>query len=411
MVIRHHPMSADSEGITMLAIRVARIFDGRDLLQGAGVVMVDGGRVVGVEPPGVDIPAGCEVLDRPAGTLLPGLIDAHVHLVGDSGPGALERLPEFSREDLVRTIEQSLRIQLSVGVTTVRDLGDMAWSVLDWRARPTAGLPTVVASGPPVTSRGGHCANMGGQASGGDELRAAVRERVERGADIVKIMASGGMLTPGTSVDRGQFTAAELAIVVTEAHAAGLPVTAHAHAVVSIQDAIAAGVDGIEHCTFLTADSVQVPADAIAALATQGIVVCPTLGKAPGAVPPPQLLERMRKAGLGDEARREQVARAHGDGVTIVSGTDGGINPGKPHGILPIAVSDLVAGGMSAADALATATSAAAAACGLGDRKGHIRAGHDADLIIVDGDPLADIEALLSLDTTILGGKVLVSRV
>ena len=266
----------------MLAIRVARIFDGRDLLPGAGVVFVDGDRIVGVERAGVDIPGDCEVLDRPAGTLLPGLIDAHVHLVADSRPAALDRLPEFSDDDLTRTIEESLRIQLATGVTTVRDLGDTRWSVLDWRTHPVAGLPTVVASGPPITSRGGHCSNMGGEASGLDELRAAVRERVEHGADIVKIMASGGMMTPGTEVDRAQFTAQELAAVVDEAHASGLPVTAHAHALVAIRDAVAAGVDGIEHFTFLTADGVHMAADVLAAVAAQGIVVCPTLGAGAG---------------------------------------------------------------------------------------------------------------------------------
>jgi len=113
----------------LLAIRVARIFDGRDLVPGAGVVLVGGGRIVGVEPIGFSIPTDCEVLDRPSGTLLPGLIDAHLHLVADSGWGALDRLPEFSDDDLARTIEESLRIQLATGVTTVRDLGDMGWSV------------------------------------------------------------------------------------------------------------------------------------------------------------------------------------------------------------------------------------------------------------------------------------------
>jgi imidazolonepropionase-like amidohydrolase len=390
----------------MLAVHVARIFDGRDLLPGAGVVFVDGDRIVGVEPSGFDIPVGCEVLDRPAGTLLPGLIDAHVHLAADSGPGALDRLPELSDDDVARTIEQSLRIQLATGVTAVRDLGDMGWSVLDWRARPVAGLPTVVASGPPITSRGGHCSNMGGEASGLDELRAAVRERVERGVDIVKIMASGGMMTPGTDVDRAQFTAEELAAVVEEAHASGLPVTAHAHALGSIRDAIAAGVDGIEHFTFLTAGGVHMPEEVLVAAAAKGIVVCPTLGRAPGAVPPPQLRERMRRAGVDLDARAGQMVHAHRAGVTIISGTDGGINPGKAHGILPSAVIALVSGGMTPADALATATSVAADACGLGDRKGHVRAGHDADLIVLDGDPLSDIGALLRLDSTLLAGEV-----
>jgi|SRR4051794_17033002 hypothetical protein len=112
-------------------------------------------------------------------------------------------------DDLTRTIEESLRVQLATGVTTVRDLGDMGWSVLEWRRRHGGGLPTIVASGPPITSRGGHCWNMGGEASGVRELRAAVRERVER-----------------TEVDRAQFTAEELAAVVDEAHAAADPVAA-----------------------------------------------------------------------------------------------------------------------------------------------------------------------------------------
>ncbi|MDJ0345755.1 amidohydrolase family protein [Streptomyces sp. H10-C2] len=117
------------------------------------------------------------------------------------------------------------------------------------------------------------------------------------------------------------------------------------------------------------------------------------------------MLERLLKAGMDYETRREQVAQAHRAGVTIVSGTDGGINPVKPHGILPLAIADLVSGGVSPADALATATSVAAEACGLGARKGHVRAGYDADPIVVDNDPLTDMRALQSLTTTILAGK------
>ncbi|MEK0097043.1 amidohydrolase family protein [Streptomyces sp. A475] len=392
----------------MLALRIARVFDGRTVVEGAGVVFVDGGRIAGVEAAGFGVPTGVEVLDRPSGTLLPGLIDTHVHLVGDGGPGALQRLGGRSQDELFRTIERSLRIQLAAGVTTVRDLGDVAWSVVDWRARrPRSGLPTVVASGPALTSRGGRCRHLGGGASGSDGLRAAVHERAERGADVVKIMAGGGVLPPGSPLDQGRFTAEELALVVRQAHAVGLPVTAHAHALVSIRDAIAAGVDGIEHCTFLTADSVHVPEEAIAALAAQGIVVCPALGRVPAAVSPPRLMEHMREAGPGYDALRRRVVRAHLAGVTIIAGTDGGIGPGAPHGILPRAVMDLVSGGMAAADALATATSVAARACGLGGRKGRVRTGYDADLIVVDGDPFTDMAALTRLDVTVLGGQVL----
>ena len=117
----------------------------------------------------------------------------------------------------------------------------------------------------------------------------------------------------------------------------------------------------------------------------------------------------MRTAGLDLDARAGQMVHAHRAGVRLITGTDGGINPGKAHGILPSAVIALVSGGLSPAEALATATSLAADACRLGDRKGHVRVGHDADLIILEGDPLSDIGALHSLDTTILAGEVVAS--
>lgn len=396
----------------MLALRIARVFDGRAVVEGAGVVFVDGGRIAGVEAAGFGIPTGVEVIDRPSGTLLPDLVDAHVHLVGDGEPGALERLGALSQDDLFSTIERSLRIQLAAGVTTVRDLGDVAWSVVDWRARrPRTGLPTVVASGPPVTSRGGHCRHGGGQASGSDELRAAVRERAERGADIVKIMAGGGMTTPGSSVDQGRFTAEELALVVRQAHAVGLPVTAHAHALVSIRDAIAhaastgsstAGSSPPTACTCPRRPSPPWPPRASWCARRSAARRTRCLRRSSWSV-------CAKRAWTMTRCSR-RVVRAHLAGVTIISGTDGGISPGAPHGSLPRAVMDLVSGGMAAADALASATSVAARACGLGDRKGRVRTGYDADLVVVDGDPFTDMAALNRADVTVLGGQVLGSR-
>lgn len=136
----------------------------------------------------------CDVVDFPDATLLPGLIDTHVHLCGDGGLGVLDRLPTFSDEEMTAVIEDSLRAHLACGVTTVRDLGDRSWAVIDWRDRHRSSIavPTVLASGPPITSPGVHCWNMGGQARGADELRHGVEQRLERGVDIVKIMASGG---------------------------------------------------------------------------------------------------------------------------------------------------------------------------------------------------------------------------
>jgi imidazolonepropionase-like amidohydrolase len=390
----------------VLAIRVDQVFDGERVVPGAAVVLVDGGRILGVESAGAQLPSGCPVLDRPDATLLPGLIDVHVHLLGDSGPGALDRLADYSAEESDRVIGESLRAHLAAGVTTVRDLGDRHYAVVDWRSRH-AGMvaPTVVAAGPPITTPRGHCWNMGGEAAGEAALRAAVRERAARGADLVKVMASGGAMTAGTRMTGEQYGVADLALVVAEAHRAGLPVTAHAHALGAIRNAIAAGVDGIEHCTFMTEAGLDFAPDAIAALAERGIAVCPTLGTRPGTPPLPQIVDVLRRSGMTVESRLRRIADLRTAGVRLVSGTDGGIRPGKPHGIMAHAVAAYVHGGMAPADALASATSVAAQVCGLGARKGRVVPGYDADLILVDGDPLTDIAALTRVDTVVLRGE------
>jgi imidazolonepropionase-like amidohydrolase len=392
----------------MLAIRVRQVFDGRQVAPGAGMVFVDDGRIIGVEPATADVPDGCRVLDRPHATVLPGLVDAHVHLLADSGPGALDRLAGYSAADCDRVIDETLRVNLTAGVTAVRDLGDRGYAVLSWRSRHAgSSAPTIVTSGPPITTPRGHCWAMGGEASGPAALRAAVHERAARGVDLIKIMASGGAMTAGTAMTQGQYGAEDLALVVAEAHDAGLAVTAHAHPLATIRDAIAAGVDGIEHCTFMTAAGMDFAPDVVAALAERRIAVCPTLGSVPGAIPPPQLMDVLRLSGLTLLTRNQRIAGLRDAGVRLVSGTDGGINPGKPHGMLPQAIAQLVQGGMAPADALASATSVAADVCGLGHRKGSIRPGHDADLVVVDGDPLTDIAALTRVAAVVLAGEPL----
>ncbi len=382
------------------------MFDGERIVPRAETVLLEGSRIAGVQPSGMPLPDGCEVVDFPDATLLPGLIDTHVHLCGDGGHGALDRLPTYSDDEMTRVVEDSLRAHLASGVTTVRDLGDRRWAVINWRDRNrgNTAMPTVLASGPPITSPGGHCWNMGGQARGVDELCRAVQYRAERGVDIVKIMASGGVSTPGTDSFVPQFTVAELRAVVDEAHSAGLSVTAHAHPLTAIRDAIAAGVDAIEHGTFATETGIEVPDTVVASLVESGIPVCPTLGKAWDVVLEPASLEFLRKTGLTYQARVQTVGELHRAGVYLVSGSDGGINPSRRHGWLPEAVIDLVAGGLCTADALASATSLAAKACGIAGRKGHIAADFDADLLLIDGDPLTDITALRSPAAVYLHG-------
>lgn len=392
----------------MHGYRADRAFDGEKELPGGALVLVEDGRIIGVEPADAPVPDGCEVTYERGTTLLPGLIDAHVHLCADGGPNALDRIPGFSPDELDAVIEESLRVHLRTGVTAVRDLGDHHWAVVD-KYRNRAEGPTVVAAGPPITSVGGHCASMGGEASGVDELRAAVRERAERGADLVKIMTSGGVMTPGTDVMTCQFTDEELRAVVDEAHAMSLAVTAHAHGVPSVRQSIAAGVDGIEHCSCLVPNGVHTPPAVVEALVANDIVVCPTLGsdlRATGGVLPPQVVALMERAGITVEMRLAQVSELVAGGVRLISGGDSGINPAKHHALLPISIGDLVKCDLSPAAALTSATTAAAEAIGLGERTGSLRPGLDADLLVVDGDPLDDIAALHDVRTVVSRGRV-----
>jgi imidazolonepropionase-like amidohydrolase len=394
----------------MFGIRAGRAFDGERVVPGGALVLVDDGRIAGVEPGAAPAPDGCQVLEVPSGTVLPGLVDAHVHLCADGTDGTLDRIGEPSQDAMMAIIEQSLRRHLAAGVTTVRDLGDRRFAVLDWRASAQSGVyPAVVAAGPPITSVGGHCANMGGEAAGAGQLRAAVRERADRGVDLVKIMTSGGFQTTGTQVMVCQFTLDEVRAVVEAAHSAGLPVTARAHGLPAVQMAMAAGADGIEHCSFLTDTGPSQSEQDLARLAQAGTAVCPTLGQAGPLVPSPNAAALLARLGMTPEQvvemGKRRVGLMHAAGVRVVSGSDGGIAAAKPHGLLPVSVAFLVDGGVSTAAALASATALAAAACGLGDSKGRLRAGYDADLLVVDGDPVADVGALARPVAVFAGGR------
>ena len=387
--------------MTRISLRADRIFDGERMLDDK-VVLVEDGLITGTDR---EAPRDWPIRELPGGTILPGLLDTHVHLAGDSGPGALDRLRDATEDTIFATIEQSLRIHLDAGVTTVRDLGDSNDAVLDWRNRGVSGLPTVIAAGAPLTSVGGHCWWLGGQVAGPEQIRAAVRRRAEKGADVIKIMGSGGPVTPGSDALSPQFTPTELAAAVSEAHAVSLPITAHAHALAAVRQAVTAGVDGIEHCTCLTAGGVTIDDDLLAALAASGIAVCGTLGSDRSVVVPPEILAVSARAAITEAALQHAVHRLYDGGVRLVAGSDGGIGPVKPHGLLPATLAEYVQSGLPAKTALTTATAVAADTLGLGARKGRIRPGADADLLLVDGDPTKDITALASPVAVYLGGR------
>lgn len=385
----------------MHAIRAAHAFDGTRFLPGGATVVLDGDRIVGIETGRVELPDGVEVTER-AGTVLPGLFDCHTHLVADSTFGGLERAGTMSDESIDAVITESLAAHARAGVTTVRDLGDRHFRTLAFRKRP--GLPRVVASGPPLTTPGGHCHFLGGEVDG--DPRTAVAEHADHGVDLVKVMASGGFATPDSDQLGAQFSVAELAAVVEEAHRAGLPVAAHAHSLIGIRNAVAAGVDGIEHFSGLSAErGAWIDDDLLDEVARRGVYVDLTMGNdrsfhALMPAPPPPVAALMARFGVAsfDEFYASRIAlftRLRGHGVRVIAGVDSGMAPSKRHGNVWRTVGEQVEGGYPVAEALASATSLAAEACGLASETGRLATGYAADLLVVAGDLTQDV-ALLS---------------
>lgn len=384
------------------ALRAARLFDGEcPHLLDRPLILVADGRITAVEVGGVEPPPGVPVLDLGDVTLLPGLIDTHVHLGFDAGSDPVGRMVADDDTTLVLRMRHAAARALRAGITTVRDLGDRAFGALSLRTWFQSGEqmgPEIVTSGPPLTVTAGHCHFMGGVADGETELRRAVRARAKKGVDVIKVMAAGGNLTPGTNPVTPQYSDSELAAVVDEAHRFGLPVTAHAHGAVAIRRAVEAGVDGIEHGGFWVEGGVRADPSVIDRMAARGIVVCPTLGIVPAAPPPPPAVASRMDALLG------VVGVLHRAGVPLVAGTDAGVAPAKPHDVLPYAVKALADAGLSNVEALKAATSVAAAACGVADRKGRLAPGSDADIVAVGGNPLHDVGALVDVRAVFRGG-------
>ena len=351
------------------------------------VIVVDGAKIISVQQGGAPA-AGADLVDLAGATLLPGLIDTHVHLAFDASRDPVGHLAARTDPEALTAMAEAGRAALRGGVTTVRDLGDRNY--LSLGLRDSSHLPTIAAAGPPITTPGGHCHYLGGVADGGVAgVRAAVRQHAERGVDVIKIMASGGTLTPGTRQERSQFTVEELRAAVEEAHRLGLPITAHAHGTQAIRDAVTAGVDGMEHVTFWSEEGVDEPGELIELIAARRITVGATIGIAPipGEMPPPAVTIRMPRIAANHR-------RLYQGGAPMVAGTDAGIAPVKPPDVLRHALPQLIEQGMVPAEALRAITSAAAAVCGLAHRKGRIAAGFDADLLAVDGDPFTDPDAI-----------------
>ena len=377
--------------MSVALLTARRLFDGRTPhLFDDRVVAVEDGRIVEVaERPRR---GGAEVVDLGDVTLLPGLVDAHQHLAFDASSDPVAQLQRDDDATLLLRMRLAALRALRVGITTIRDLGDRSYLSLtlrDWFRDGGEIGPRILASGPPLTVTGGHCWFLGGVADGEDGVRRAVRERVARGVDVVKIMATGGNMTPGFGPHESQYGLTELAAAAAEAHANGLKLAVHAHGTQGIADALAAGADSVEHCTLWSVDGVDDDPELLAALARSAVAISMTAAVLP-AVEAPFPAIRQRLAAV--VANHGRLRRA---GARLVCSSDAGVGPSKPHDVLPYGVATfLPAIGMTNAEALTTTTAVAADVCGVGDVTGTLEPGKDADIIAVAGNPLDDISVI-----------------
>ncbi len=347
-----------------------------------------------------------ETLDVGGRSVIPGLINAHVHLTLDANaPDTFKAIrDEPPAVTAIRAAGRARRM-LEAGITTARDLGGVNTIELAVRDLIKSGEipgPRLLCAGKLITMTGGHGWPIGRESDGPDDVRKAVREQLKVGADVIKLMATGGVLTPGVEPGTAQLTEDELRAGIAEAHQAGRRTATHAQGTQGVKAAIRAGIDTVEHGIFLDDE-------AVAMMKERDIVFTPTLaaayqitqaGRARGIQQ--YVMDKMEKVNVA-HARSFQLAwRA---GVTIAAGNDGG-TPFNPHEDLVTELRLMVEAGMSPLDAIRAGTWGSARALGLEGELGTLERGKWADLVVLDGDPLTDITAVGRVWCVLQRGKV-----
>lgn len=393
-------------------IRNVTLIDGRGgEPQRAWAVLVDGDRIVwsGPAKQAPDVSEGA-IIDGDGQSLLPGMINCHVHLCND---GAADLFAQVANDSVpLATVRGVLnaRLTLEAGITTVRDCGAASQIALEIGKAVDQGLivgPRVRAAGRVVTMTGGHGHFIGREADGPDEVRKAVRAEIKGGANFIKVMATGGVLTPGVDPSQTTFQLEELQAAVEEAHKAGRPAASHAIGNRGIKNALRAGIDSIEHGFYLDDEAINLT------LKNDSFLV-PTL------IAVDQIVSNGAKRGIPDWVVRkaesesghhqESFVLAVKSGVKIAAGTDAG-TPFNPHGDLALELIKMVEFGLSPMMAVVAATSNAARLLRMDDQIGSIEKSKIADLILVPGDPLSDIGAMRSPTFVMKSGNVIRNEV
>jgi imidazolonepropionase-like amidohydrolase len=375
-----------------------------------GAVLVDGDRLgaVGDLDTVASSPdaAGATRRDFGDSTILPGLIDCHVHLAFDGSDAPVDHMIHSTDVQLLIQMLRNARSLLAAGVTTARDLG--ARSKLDLVVQEAiecgnAPGPRLVVSNEPITTTGGHCWFMGCERDDRAALRKAVREHHKAGAQVIKVMATGGFMTGGSAPWHAQFADEEMMVLVEEGRRLDKTVAAHAHGLVGIRNAVAAGVDTIEHCSWAGRAGVDYDEDVVGAIVEKGIFVCPTTNARTlqlEPLPPDSVVPEELRTGRLTRLRLMREA-----GIRLVAGTDAGITR-LPHGAYVGGLEALAASGMSNLEVIESATSRAAEACGVSAVTGSLRTGKEADVVVVDGDAAADLSLLRRPKVVMRRGKV-----
>jgi imidazolonepropionase-like amidohydrolase len=402
-----------------IVIKAAHLFDGRTgRMSEPGLVVVQGQKIIGV---GADAryPDGAQVIDLGDATLLPGFIDAHVHIADDHdddwAKGIYNGMLRFPAEQAFHAAHNA-RVTLEAGFTTVRVVGAPDFVDVSLRNAINDGLaegPRMLVAGHAIGSTGGHCDSapyptnrvvpagpMEGVCNGPEECRLATRDQMKYGADVIKICASGGVLSKGDEAGAQQLTLEEMKAIVEEAHKLGRRVAAHAHGASSIRDAILAGVDSVEHASLIDDEGIRLAREKGTYLVMDIYNDDFILQEGAKAGMLPESLEKERLVG---QLQRDNFRKAYKGGAKMAFGTDAGV---YPHGDNAKQFRYMVQYGMTPMQALQAATINGADLLGWKDRVGSLTPGKYADVVAVSGDPLADPAELTRVNFVMKGGAI-----